>query len=170
MEGLFRRFVMAVREETTILNSLIKLGEEKHHLIIRNKVKELDMLVQKEGIMISALERSEDARFKLQGELAKRWELPVEQLTLAVFTSRVREMFPEFVGEAEQILEELKQAVKQLQLINKQNRELTSYALEYVDYLWTMLEGDSTGVYSNKGSETEDKSLRSSHKIFDRKV
>lgn len=169
MESLIRKFVTAVREETSILNSLVKIGEEKHRLIILNKVRELDTLVQKEGIMVSALQRTEDARFKLQQELANLWTLPVGQLTLTVFIEKIRATRLSILPEAEEALDDLKSAVKKLQQVNRQNRELTDYALEYVDYLWTLLEGDGTGVYSERGAEAEDKPYRA-HKVFDRKV
>jgi flagellar biosynthesis/type III secretory pathway chaperone len=160
----------AVKEETFILNSLIEIGEEKKQLIIGNRLRELDTLVHSEGIVISRLESVEGARFKLQKELAAIWNLPVESLNSGELLSRVNQQRPALQAELEVLLGELKSAVSRLQIINQSNRDLTDYALEYVDYLWTVVEGDAVGLYSAEGIEIEDKSSRSGLKILDRKV
>lgn len=160
----------AVKEETSILNSLIEIGEKKKRLIISDRLKELDTLVHSEGIVVSRLERAEGARFKLQKELAILWGLSVEKANSSEMRSRIGRRFPELSSELDSILDGLKMAVDRLQKINLENRELTNYALEYIDYLWTMVEGDAVGLYSADGIEAEEKPSRTGHKILDRKV
>lgn len=160
----------AVKEETSILNSLVDMGEEKKQLIISNRLRELDTLVHSEGIVVSRLERTEGARFKLQKELAAIWDIPVGSVNSSEMRSRIGRQFPELISELDCLLSGLKRAVNQLQRINLENRELTNYALEYVDYLWTIVEGDAVGLYSADGIEAEEKPSRTGHKILDRKV
>lgn len=160
----------AVKEETSILNSLIEMGEEKKQLIISDRLKELDTLVHSEGVVVSRLERAEGARFKLQKELAAIWNLPVEKANSSEMRYRIGRQFPELSSELDSILKDLKRAVDRLQKINLENRELTNYALEYIDYLWTMVEGDAVGLYSADGIETEDRYSRTGLKVVDRKV
>lgn len=168
MESLIRGMMAAVKEETSILNSLIDLGSEKRQLILKNRYKELDTLIQKEGIVHSRLARAEGARFKFQQELARKWEMPVEVVNSALLSSRARTDFPDLAAEMEQNLRSLGTAVNQLQNINQENRELTGYALEYIDYLWAMLEGDVAGIYSSDGVQAEERLPGS--KLLDRKI
>lgn len=170
MENVIRSIMAAVKEETSILNSLIEMGEEKKQLIISNRLRELDTLVHSEGIVVSRLERAEGARFKLQKELASIWDVPVERVNSSEMQSRIGKQFPELSKELDSLLSGLTGAVEQLQKINRENRELTNYALEYVDYLWTLVGGDAVGLYSADGIEAEDKSARIGHKVLDRKA
>lgn len=160
----------AVKEETSILNSLLEMGEEKKQLIIGNRLKELDTLVHSEGIVVSRLERAEGARFKLQKELAVIWDMPVDSVNSSELQVRVSKQLPALSRELENLLSGLKRAVGQLQRINRENRELANYALDYVDYLWTVVEGDAVGLYSADGIEAEEKSSRTGHKILDHKA
>ncbi|MBP8820355.1 MAG: flagellar export chaperone FlgN, partial [Syntrophomonadaceae bacterium] len=66
MESLLTDFTRAVADLNAVLDELAELGQEKQQLIILGKVKELDTLIRKEGIVISNLEKTEGARFKLQ--------------------------------------------------------------------------------------------------------
>ncbi|HWP95340.1 MAG TPA: flagellar protein FlgN [Syntrophomonadaceae bacterium] len=170
MESLIRSLLAAVRKETSILDSLVQLGYEKKQLIIRNQFRELDTLVQKEGIVVSGLQRAEDARFKLQGELAQTWDILPEDLTATVLTTRLQMEEFSAASDAEQALLELNKAAKQLQSINKDNQELTNYALDYLDYLLTMMQGDVAGIYSENGREAEERSFRPARQLLDRIV
>lgn len=170
MESLVRSLMASVKEETSILNSLIEMGEEKRQLIVRNRVRELDTLVHREGIIVSRLERAEGARFKLQNELAAAWNMPINDLNASEIKARVAREMPALRLEVETLLDELKRVVNRLQIINQENRDLANFALEYVDYLWTMVEGDAVGLYSADGIETEEKYSRTAHKVLDRKV
>ncbi|MEN6348141.1 MAG: flagellar protein FlgN [Syntrophomonas sp.] len=170
MQKLVRSIMAAVKEETSILNSLVEMGEEKKQLIISNRLRELDTLVHSEGIVVSRLERTEGARFKLQKELAAIWDIPVESVNSSEIRARIESQSPQLSAELASLLSGLKRAVNQLQKINRENRELTNYALEYVDYLWTVMEGDAVGLYSADGIEAEEKSSRTGYKVLDRKV
>jgi hypothetical protein len=170
MESLIRSFISAVREETSILDSLVQVGYEKKQLIIRNQFRELDTLVQKEGIIVSGLQRAEDARFKLQKKMAQAWGLPAGELTATFLSARLRREESSLVSDSEQALRGLDDAARQLQAINKDNNELVNYALDYLDYLLAMLQGDVAGIYSENGREAEERSFRPASQLLDRIV
>lgn len=170
MESLLQNFITAVRKETSILDDLAQVGCEKKQYIIRNQFQELDTLVQKEGIVVSGLQRAEDARFKLQRELARIWEISPEELTATVLIARLNQEKSSLAGEAEQVMRELNKTAKQLQAINRENQELTNYALDYLDYLLASVQGDVAGIYSENGREAEERPLRPARQLLDRTV
>lgn len=170
LESLIQSLIKVVKEETSILQSLIQMGQEKKRLIIRNQYQELDTLVQKEGIVVSGLQRAEDARFKLQSKLAQAWDVQAKELTATVLISRLRMENSSLARESEQALLGLNNAARQLQEINKGNNDLTNYALDYLDYLMAMMQGDVAGTYSENGLEAEERSFRLTSKLLDRTV
>ncbi len=94
MESLLTDFTRAVSALNAVLDDLAELSQEKQQLIILGKVKELDTLIRKEGILISNLEKTEGARFKLQEQIGQSWGISSQELSAREILKRVEETYP----------------------------------------------------------------------------
>lgn len=170
MESLLLDFTRTVGAMNQVLDELAELGQEKQQFIIVGKVKELDNLIRKEGIIISNLERFEGARFKLQEQIGQGWGVKAEELSAREILQRVRENYPSCYSDLEETINRLDYNLTRLKAINVHNNELIEQSLDYIKVMETMLGGDVAGIYSDKGLKSEEEGLRVSKGLLDKKI
>lgn len=154
VESLLAEFTRAVSALNEVLDELAELGQEKQQLIILGKVKELDSLIRKEGIIISNLEKTESARFKLQEQIGQSWGISKEELSAREILKRTEETYPSCFGDLEEAISRLNYNLTRLGAINVHNNELIEQSLDYIKVIETTLNGDIAGTYSNTGNQT----------------
>lgn len=154
MESLLTDFTRAVSALNAVLDDLAELGQEKQQLIILGKVKELDTLIRKEGILISNLEQTEGARFKLQEQIGQSWGINSGELSAREILKRVEETYPTCYYDLEEAINRLDYNLTRLGAINVHNNELIEQSLDYIKVIETTLNGDIAGTYSSNGSQT----------------
>lgn len=159
MEALLQEFISLVDKQNQVLDQMVEMGETKQRLVIAGKVKELDSLIQREGVQISALEKLEAARFKLQQDIGRSWAVE-EPLTASAMLERIRLDNPAINGEMERSLNRLIYNLTRLKAINTHNNELIEQSLQYIETMQAMLNGDIAGTYSDKGHPVDEKSGR----------
>ncbi|MGE5390242.1 MAG: flagellar protein FlgN [Deltaproteobacteria bacterium] len=170
VENLLKDFIAAVGRENEVLADLAEIGEQKRQYIILGEIKQLDSLIQKEGIVLTNLERLEGARFKLQQELAKIWGLPVGDLVASEMLKRVKEQYGNYSADFSQCIEQLDYNLTRLKAINTNNHGLLEQSLEFIATMESMIIGDVAGTYSGSGDKTDEKDLRGSRNLLDKKI
>ncbi|MCK9313743.1 MAG: flagellar protein FlgN [Methanocorpusculum sp.] len=153
MESLLTDFTRAVSALNAVLDDLAELSQEKQQLIILGKVKELDTLIRKEGILISNLEKTEGARFKLQEQIGQSWGISGGELSAREILKRVEETCPTCYHDLEQAINRLDYNLTRLGAINAHNNELIEQSLDYIKVIETTLNGDTAGTYSSNGNQ-----------------
>ncbi len=169
MESLLTDFTRAVDALNTILDELAELGQEKQQLIILGKVKELDTLIRKEGILISNLEKTEGARFKLQEQIGQSWGLSSEELSAREILKRTEETYPPCYHGLEEAINRLDYNLTRLGAINVHNNELIEQSLDYIKVIETTLNGDVAGTYSSNGNQISEGSYALKN-LLDKKI
>lgn len=170
MERLLKDFIGTVEKQNRVLDQLAELGQQKQELIVLGKVKELDNLIHKEGIVISNLEKLEGARFNLQEKLGNRWKVRKEEFSARKMLSLMVDSYPELHKELEQIIGRLDYNIARLKAINSHNDELINQSLDYISLMESVLNGDVAGTYSNKGIQSDEEKTRPRINILDKKV
>lgn len=170
VENLLKDFIAAVGRENEILANLAEIGEQKRQYIILGEVKQLDSLIQREGIILTNLERLEGARFKLQQDLAKKWDVPVGELVASEMLGRVKDQHNSYLAELSQGIEQLDYNLTRLKAINANNHGLLEQSLEFIATMETMFEGDVAGTYSDSGDQIDESVLRKNRNLLDKKV
>lgn len=163
-------FIDSIARQNQILEQLAELGEEKQRLIIAGKVKELDSLIQKEGIMVSNLDKAEGARFKLQEELAAELGLKVEDFSAKMLLVRVREAYPDLHLPLEKSINQLDYSLFRLKAINTHNNELIDQSLVFIDEIQSLFNIDIAGIYSDKDLGSGKSDFRPRLNLLDKKV
>ena len=170
MENLLKDFIAAIGRENEVLANLAEIGEEKRQFIILGEVKQLDSLIQREGIVLTNLERLEGARFKLQQELANKWGIPASELVASEILKRVKEQHNNNYIELSNSIEQLDYNLTRLKAINTNNHGLLEQSLEYIATMESMFMGDVAGTYSDSGDQIDESILRKNRNLLDKKI
>lgn len=166
----WQEYMQRIVEEKEIIEALLEIGQEKHRLIILGDVEELDKIIQKEGIMISHLEKVEGARFKFQGELAAKRGISIEELTARCMYEMLQDDYPDMATRIKNETEELGKSLEFLKNINKENNELLNMSMEYINEMRSILTGDGAGTYSARGKEIDENPSRPDVRLLDTKA
>lgn len=170
MERLIEDFIGSIEKQSRVMDQLAELGQQKQKLIVWGKVKELDDLIHKEGIIISNLEKLEGARFNLQEKLAREWKVRTEEFSARKMLSLMADSYPDLHKELEQIISRLDYNITRLKAINSHNDDLINQSLDYISVMESVLNGDVAGTYSNKGIQSDEEQIRPRINILDKKV
>ncbi|HZK43214.1 MAG TPA: flagellar protein FlgN [Syntrophomonadaceae bacterium] len=170
MQKLLQEFLTATSKINQALAGLADIGMEKQQLIIANKVKELDNLIRKEGLMVSNLTRLEKSRFDLQDRLAQELGVATPDLSADVLIEKTRIDFAELSAELGEQINQLAYKLTHLQAINMHNNELIEQSLEYIDLMQSLIDGDVAGTYSPQGQQTQETNTRPSVNLLDEKA
>lgn len=170
MDKLLKDFISTMDKVNLTLDSLADLGQEKKQLIILGQVKELDKLIQREGIIVSNLEKLEGARFKYQQDLASQWEMKAEELSAGVILEKIKADYPAYYEELDREIRRLQYSVIRLKALNDGNKELINQSLDYIDVMQSVLLGDAAGTYSDTGQRTNESPARAKINLVDKKA
>lgn len=169
MEKLLDEFKTAIQRENEVLDQLVSLGEEKQRHIVLGQLKELDGLMQREGLVVANLEKLEGTRFKLQQQINQKWGRDDIQPATELLSRVQTEMPAQYAGLEEQI-NRLAYNLSRLKVINNHNHELLEQSLGYIATLEALLEGDIAGTYSDKGQQVDEDRARPRLNLLDKRV
>ncbi len=170
MEKLLQDFIETIAKQNQVLERLAALGQEKQELIISGKVRELDSLIQKEGITVSNLDKMEGARFKLQENLAVQLGFKAEEFSAKKLLAWVREGCPELYPALEEVINQLDYCLIRLKAINSHNHELIDQSLVFIGEIQSLFNGDVAGIYSDKGLQSDEFESRPRLNLLDKKI
>lgn len=170
MDKLLPAFIDATTRLNQVMDTLVQMGQAKQQLIILGRVQELDKLIQKEGIIVSNLEKLEGARFKLQEEIASRWGIAPAELTVAELLKRLEAEHQDSYDTCQAEIQKLIYNLDRLRAVNSSNNDLINQSLNYIDEIQSVLYGDVAGIYSEKGLQSAEEPLRPHISILDKKA
>lgn len=170
MKELLADLIDAINYENELLDKLSDLGYEKKQLIILGKVQELDNLIHKEGIIISELEKKEDARFRLQQQINAHPDFKGQEVSASILLQQVQQTYADYYPDMEQAVSRLDFNMTRLKAQNAQNSELIEQSLDYLAALEAVINGDVAGIYSRKGQQMDQNILRARLNLLDKKV
>jgi flagellar biosynthesis/type III secretory pathway chaperone len=170
LDRLLKDFIETMGKINRTLDSLADLGQEKKQFIILGQVKELDKLIQREGIIVSNLEKLEGARFKYQQNLASKWDMTASELSASMILKKVRKEYPAYHEEMNQEIQRLEFNVVRLKALNDGNNELINQSLEYINVMQSVLLGDGAGTYSESGQRINEPPSRHKINLLDKKA
>jgi len=166
-----QEFIDILGKQNQALNTLVGLQEEKRPIIILGKIEELNKLLQREGIIVSNLEKLEDARFKLHQELADKWAVPAKELPASMILTKLKDSLPEAALEMQAEVDLMEKNFVRLMASNKENNALINHSLDYIYEMQSRLTGDNgTGAYSAEGEQIDEKPSRPVKRLLDKKV
>ncbi len=165
-----KEFIGTLVKQNLALDNLVQLEEKKRQVIILGQVEELNKLMQKEGILVSNIQKLEDARFKSQVKLARIWETSVEELPASLILAKVKEYQPELAGELQVSIEQLTHSVSQLKAMNEENSNLINQSLDYIHSLQSLLTGEVAGTYTDMGMQVDESTSRPVKRLLDKKI
>lgn len=155
MEEILNRLLQVIQKETGIVKDLIECGKLKQGYVIADNIRELDRLLPRENLLLANLARLEEERMKLQEKLADYWQVKGEELGAARLLEGIKASFPFFYPPFAEAIEELTLEVSYLQYLNRHNNELIEQALQYIETVQAMLEGDKPGIYDKNVQQAE---------------
>ncbi|SHH09733.1 FlgN protein [Thermosyntropha lipolytica DSM 11003] len=155
MEDVLNRLIQVIQKETEIIRALIDCGKLKQEYIIGDNIKELDKLLPKENLLLTNLNRWEEERISLQEKLAAYLGIEGEELKAQRLLEEVKASFPFFYPSLVEAVEELASGVSFLQYLNQHNNELIEQALQYIETVQALLEGDRPGIYAKDDKKAE---------------
>ncbi|MDD3364551.1 MAG: flagellar protein FlgN, partial [Syntrophomonas sp.] len=151
-----KEFIDILGKQNRVLDSLVQLEETKRQVIILGQVEELNKLMQKEGILVSNIQKLEDARFKSHGKLARIWGTSVGELPASQILENLKQSWPESAGEMQEAVEQMGESIARLKASNSENNDLINQSLEYIHTLQSLLTGDVAGTYSDMGMQVDE--------------
>ncbi len=145
-------YIAVLEREKLLMEQLLEIQRDKKPLIVLAKPEELDKVNMREGVLVSDLEKTEGARFKLQKDLAAVLGIESEALTAQLLYLVLSEQYPEKAGRLQETSAGIQRSVTSIKELNEENHQLLETALEYISEMQWMLTGDEgAGTYSGSG-------------------
>ncbi|MGI5911531.1 MAG: flagellar protein FlgN [Syntrophomonadaceae bacterium] len=168
MESLLSEFTNVIAAMNSILDELAEWGLKKQQLILKGQVEELERLIKEEHICAAKLEKTEGDRFKLQVEIGRRWGIKGGGLMAEKILNKVKEESPSSFSALYAAISRLGYNLTRIKAINEHNNELIQQSLDYIKVVETMINGDTTGIYSNRGIQPNESKYLAN--LLDKKV
>jgi len=145
-------YLAVLGREKYLMDQLLEIQRDKKPLIVLARPDELDKLNIREGVLVSDLEKTEGARFKLQKDLAANMDMDFEALTAQAMYLILMKQYPDRAERFQEITAGIQQSVARIKDLNEENHQLLETALEYISEMQWMLTGDEgAGTYSDSG-------------------
>ncbi|NLO38644.1 MAG: flagellar protein FlgN [Ruminiclostridium sp.] len=145
--------IKVLEYENKLYGQLYSIAENKTGLVVKSEVDSLQELVGKEQKLISELNKLQDVREQIIGQVAQTIgkdprEVTISQLAAYLPQDQAKKLTCSRV--------KLKETVRKLTDKNDLNQQLIKNALEYVDFSLNLLTqpAPQTPQYGRKGNET----------------
>jgi flagellar biosynthesis/type III secretory pathway chaperone len=164
VKEVWDNLITLLSEMVNVYKSILEISRQKNKSLIAAKTQEIEKLTREEEMLILHAGKLEGARIKLMQELAARYGVAGETLTLA----RLREIAePDTAKKLETIAGEFDTTLQELAPINSLNTELIQQALRYINFNINILtKSSASNTYAPQGQAEPGTSLR----LVDRKI
>ena len=139
MASLMENLLEVLEQESVEYEGLLALSQKKTPVIVSGNLQELQKITDDEQILVGRLVNLEKRRTEVTADIANVLNKDVNQLKLA----NLIEMMAARPAEAARLAalhDRLQAAVRGLQRVNEQNKELLTNALEMVEFEMNMLQ------------------------------
>ncbi len=171
MASLMENLIDVLNKESSEYESLLELSMKKTPVIVAGDLEHLQQITDEEQIVVSRINSLEKQRIENINDIANVLNKDVTTLKLVNLIGML-EARPIERQKLAEVHDRLQSAVRRVQMINNQNRELINHALEMVEFdmnlLQSMKAAPETAEY-NRGAYNTGNSMGVSKGGFDAK-
>jgi len=155
--------VKILDKETQIYESLTEIARLKKDIILKNRIKELDMITQKEQAYIKAVVQLEKQRTEILKRIMKEKNIKIETIT-----ELYNHLDEQDSRRLLDVQEKLQKNIFDLSNANKTNSDLINQSLEFIELNLELADFvESSGI--NYGDDASDKRIKGKRNLFDAK-
>jgi flagellar biosynthesis/type III secretory pathway chaperone len=159
------KLVALLTEMVDLYRVILEFSRQKRELLVETKIKDLELLTQKEECVILQIGKLESARVKLAHQIASDQGLDGEEVTLSKMLELTE---PDTASQLEKIADEFDKTMRELALLNQLNTELIQQGLSFVNYNINLLTRNTISpTYSPRGQGGQE---TQAIKLVDRRV
>jgi len=139
MASLMENLIDVLNRESDEYEGLLALSQKKTQIIASGNLEDLQKITDDEQELVGRVSRLDKKRVEVTADIANVLNKDVEKMKL----SSLIEMMAGRPGEQAELAkvhDRLQSAVRELQRVNEQNRELLTDALEMVEYEMNLLQ------------------------------
>lgn len=171
MASLMENLIDILNKESSEYENLLELSMKKTPVIVAGDLENLQQITDEEQIVVSRINNLEKQRIENINDIANVLNKDVTTLKLANLIGML-EARPMERQKLAEVHDRLQSAVRRVQMINNQNRELINHALEMVEFdmnlIQSMKAAPETAEY-NRGAYNTGNSMGISKGGFDAK-
>ena len=165
MTDRWEELLKVLREMLSTYQSILKLSQQKHEILVAAKSQELETVTKQEEILIVQVGKLEDLREKIVGEMMTAYGIKDGEVSLTELKKIAK---PEIVKQLETFGNEFGIIMAEMVPLNQQNTELIQQALRFVNYNINLLSQTVVGpTYAAKGQADKQTIQRA---VFDARV
>jgi len=169
--SLMETLIDILNKESSEYETLLELSMKKTSVIVAGDLDNLQKITDEEQIVVSRINNLEKSRIENINDIANVLNKDVKALKLANLIDML-EARPIERQKLAEVHDRLQSAVRRMQMVNNQNRELINHALEMVEFdmnlIQSMKTAPGTAEY-NKGAYNTGNSIGMSRGGFDAK-
>lgn len=143
MASLMENLIEVLNQESIEYEGLLTLSQNKTPIIVSGDLENLEKITDDEQNLVSRIANLEKKRTEVIADIANVLNRDVEKLKLVNLIEMLAAR-PEEQAQLAEAHDRLRNAVRGLQRINEQNRELLTNALEMVEFEMTLLHSMKT--------------------------
>lgn len=164
MSKLTEQLLLVLNKEQEIYDQIILLSNDKQDAIVKNDIKRIETIVEKEKTYSISLVKLEEIRTKVIDQLVKEYDL----MEINVLTDLYPFMSDKEVRQVDQVKTRLVNTVNILGQQNELSRKLIEQSLNQITFDLNLLTRIGDGSVNYEGSANDKDVERRS--IFDRKI
>lgn len=171
MASLMETLIDILNKESSEYETLLELSMKKTSVIVAGDLDNLQKITDEEQIVVSRINNLEKSRIENINDIANVLNKDVKALKLANLIDML-EARPIERQKLAEVHDRLQSAVRRMQMVNNQNRELINHALEMVEFDMNLIQSMKTAPETaeyNKGAYNTGNSIGMSRGGFDAK-
>lgn len=171
MASLMETLIDILNKESSEYENLLELSMKKTPIIVAGDLDNLQKITDEEQIVVSRINNLEKLRIENINDIANVLNKDVTTLKLANLIEML-EARPIERQKLAEVHDRLQSAVRRMQMINNQNRELINHALEMVEFDMNLIQSMKTAPETaeyNRGAYNTGSSMGMNRGGFDAK-
>jgi hypothetical protein len=152
------KMISVLSSELELYQELLKLSQKKTDILVKGDVKLLDEITKIEQDMIMRMGKLEAKRGNIIKKIAETYKKDIKQINMS-FLKQI--MTQENIKKLENLQEDMKYTLKQIDEKNRDNERLIKQALEYIDFSVDLLKdvGHTKSNYSPDGKDSKNRAF-----------
>jgi len=169
--SLMENLIEVLNAECSEYEGLLKLSQEKKTFIVKGDLENIQRITDEEQVWVGRLNRLEKQRVEVTADIANvlNKDVTTLKLTNLIQLLNARPAEQQMLSD---VVERLKRTVRQMQIVNEQNRELIQHSLELVEFDLNLLQSMKTSPQTanyNRGAYNAGNTISTGYSGFDAK-
>ncbi len=158
IKDIEKKMISVLSNELKAYQELLKLSQKKTDVLVKGDVKLLDEITKVEQDMIMQMGKLEAKRGNIIKKIAETYKKDIKQINMS-FLKQI--MAQENIKKLEDLQEDMKYTLKQIDKKNKDNEGLIKQALEYIDFSINLLKdvGQTKSNYNPDGKDSKNRAF-----------